>query len=186
MLENWNKYYSSCPPIGYLLREAFPERWVRFHSLGQSKRYPANDDDYQKLLARHNAVLSYLATLGESVVLVTTGYTKSLIPSRTYEQLFVLDPRAKYWRSLDEGEDNDPYYWHFFTSKWEFIESQFDHLIRLVADEIVSNVLIVSADCRWIIHPYDGGMDVILESISARNELRNQFDMWLSARSDGL
>jgi hypothetical protein len=186
MLENWNKFYKSCHPIGYPLREAFPERWVRFHSLPQSKRYPVNEDEYQELLARHNAVLSYLATPGESVVLVTTGYTKSPIPTRTYEQLFVLDPRAKYWRSLNESEDDSLSYWHFFTSLWDYVESQFDDLIRLVADDIVSNVLIVSFDCRWIIHPYDGGMDVILESTNARNELRNQFELWLSARPDGM
>jgi hypothetical protein len=62
----------------------------------------------------------------------------------------------------------------------------FDPLIRLIADDVVANVMIVALDCRWLLHPYDGGMDVILESRAARNELKARCPQWLSGRSDGL
>jgi hypothetical protein len=50
----------------------------------------------------------------------------------------------------------------------------------------VNNVLVVATDCRWVLHPYDGGMDVILESPGARDALRARFRDWLSKHSEGL
>jgi hypothetical protein len=46
--------------------------------------------------------------------------------------------------------------------------------------------MIVANDCRWLLHPYDGGMDVILESKDARDLLKARHPEWLSARQDGL
>jgi hypothetical protein len=46
--------------------------------------------------------------------------------------------------------------------------------------------MVVAHDCRWLLHPYDGGMDVIAESPAARNRLRSRHKAWLSHRADGL
>ena len=35
----WRNHYGECPPLGHRLRDAFVDRWVRFHSLPESKRY---------------------------------------------------------------------------------------------------------------------------------------------------
>jgi hypothetical protein len=77
-------------------------------------------------------------------------------------------------------------FWHVFASKWEWRPSLFDPIIRLVADVVVGNVMIVAPDCRWLLHPYDGGMDVILESPEARDLLRSSHSDWLSSHPDGL
>jgi hypothetical protein len=50
----------------------------------------------------------------------------------------------------------------------------------------VKNEVVVADDCRWALHPYDGGMDVIAESPAARDRLRAMYSWWLSARPDGL
>lgn len=62
----------------------------------------------------------------------------------------------------------------------------FDSIVRLIVDELITNVMIVEPDCRWLLHPYDGGMDVIAESPSARDKLKAAHSDWLSARTDGL
>ncbi|HBI42586.1 MAG TPA: hypothetical protein DDY78_06965 [Planctomycetales bacterium] len=190
MLPDWDRCFPDCEPVGYHLRAAFAARWVRFHSLPGSKRYPENDNEYAEVLARHNVILGELAHPGEKIVLVTTGYSESPVPSRSYPGVVAFDPSAVPWRTVAmhqiEGEFTEPNYWHLFSSVWEWRPGEFDPLIRLVADDAVANVLIVAQDCRWALHPYDGGMDVIAESAEKRRSLRASHSEWLPARADGL
>ncbi len=85
----------------------------------------------------------------------------------------------------DDGFD-EPSYWHMFASVWNWRPGAFDALVRQVADDAVANVLVVALDCRWVLHPYDGGMDVIADSAEDRRSLRDKHPFWLSARADGL
>jgi hypothetical protein len=163
---------------------------VRFHRLPGSKRYPEDDAEYAEVLARHNAILGELARPGAPVVLVTTGYSASPVPPSSSPEVAAVDPGAAPWRTVamhrvEEGFD-EPSYWHLFASAWEWWPGAFDPLVRLVADDAVANVLVVAPDCRWVLHPYDGGMDVIAEPPEARRLLRAKYAAWLSARADGL
>jgi hypothetical protein len=190
MLTDWDRCFPNCEPIGHRLRETFPERWVRFHSLPESKRYPEDEAEYVEALSRHNCVLTALARPGKAVVLLTTGYSGLPEPVRSYPQLAVLDPQAVPWRSVamhlaDEGFA-EPAYWHLFASRRVWRPGELDPVVRLVADDEVANVLVVAEDCRWVLHPYDGGMDVIAESLVARDQLREAHSAWLSERPDGL
>lgn len=190
LLSQWDRCYPGCVPVGHVLRTAFPDWWVRFHSLPESKRYPEDESEYAELLTRHNRVLKEMVKPGEQVVLVTTGYADSLEPERYYPELATLDPNASFWRSVAMHDLSDqfavPIYWHFFTSRWNWQPGLFDPIVRLVADNILANVLIVSEDCRWILHPYDGGIDIIAETTTERDMLRDEFSPWLSGRTDGL
>lgn len=190
MLADWDHYFPGCQPIGHHLRKAFRKRWVRFHSLPGSKRYPETEAEYVELLERHNSVLGALACPGEPVVLLTTGYSESPEPVRSYSELSALDPHAVPWRSvaMHRADDafSEPAYWHLFASQREWRPGAFDQMVRLVADDAVANVLVVAEDCRWALHPYDGGMDVVTASPAERGRLRTAFSSWLSARSDGL
>lgn len=190
MLADWDRCFPNCEPIGHHLRVAFPERWVRFHSLPGSKRYSEDEAEYAEVLTRHNAILGELAHPGSQVVLVTTGYSGSPVPSRSYPEVATFDPGAIPWRTvsmhrIEEGFD-EPSYWHLFASVREWRPGEFDPLVRLVADDAVANVLVVAPDCRWVLHPYDGGMDVIAESPEARRLLRAKHAAWLSAWDSGL
>jgi hypothetical protein len=169
---------------------AFPDRWVRFHSLPGSKRYPEDEAEYATVLDRHNRILAELTGPERKVVLLTTGYSESPEPVRPQSQLRTLDPDARPWRSvamheLDEGF-GAPTYWHVFASVWEWRPQLFDPLVRLVADDVLGNVMVVNPDCRWLLHPYDGGMDVIAESSAVRDRLKSSHADWLSPRPDGL
>ena len=191
MLDNWDSRFPNCPPIGYLLRDAFHDRWVRFHSLPESKRYPEDEAEYQILLERHNAILSVLADTTRCVVLLKTGYSETPQPVRSYAELDSLDPKAALWRTIpmhavSPDFFSDPAYWHIYASEWQWHPGMFDPIIRLVASDTVANVLIVEPDCRWVLHPYDGGMDVIAETPADRGRLRAAHKDWLSARADGL
>lgn len=190
MLADWDRFFPNCEPIGYRLRADFRERWVRFHSLPESKRYPESEDEYAEVLSRHNAILSELVQSQSQVVLVTTGYSASSEPLRYYPEIIAFDPNAISWRTIAmhhiENDFENPNFWHLFASYWNWEPSKLNPLIRLVADDVVANVLIVDPNCNWVLHPYDGGMDVITESVEARHRLRVKYSTWLSARADGL
>jgi hypothetical protein len=190
MLADWDRYFPHFEPIGHRLRAAFPERWVRFHSLPGSKRYPEEEAEYSEVLARYSAILGELTRPRSQVALITTGYSDSPEPRRSYPALVAFDPRAVPWWTIamqgSEEEFHEISYWHLFTSTWDWLPDAFDPLLRLVADDAVANVLVVAADCRWVLHPYDGGMDVIAESSDARRMLREKHSAWLSSRADGL
>jgi hypothetical protein len=189
MLDQWPRQFPGCPPIAHQLRTAFPDRWVRFHSLPESKRYPEDEAEYATVLHRHTRILDELTRTEREVVLLTTGYSDTPEPIRQPE-LPLLNPGANLWRTLpihelDQWFDT-PTYWHLFAGITEWQPGLFDPLIRLVAVDAISNVMIVNPECRWLLHPYDGGMDVILESPAARDRLKSAHPDWLSRHPAGL
>ena len=190
MLTQWHTQFPNCEPAAHLLRVAFPDRWVRFHSLPESKRYPDNEAEYAEVLRRHNTILGALVESRPKAVLLTTGYTETPEPVRDKPELWELDPEARPWRSLPmhevEHDYNYPNFWHIYSSVWDWRPGLLDPIVRLVADDIVANVLVVSDDCQWVLHPYDGGMDVIAESPIAMKRLKLSHRDWLSSREDGL
>ncbi len=163
---------------------------MRFHSLPGSKRYPENEAEYATVLNRHNRISAELTGSERDVVLLSTGYSESSNPVRPQSELESLDPKALPWRSVPMHELEEgftaPSYWHVFVSVWEWHPGLFDPIIRLVADDVLANIMIVNSACRWLLHPYDGGMDVITESSEARDRLKSSYSDWLSARPDGL
>jgi hypothetical protein len=190
MLTNWDQWFPSCEPVAHLLRDAFPDRWVRFHSLPDSKRYPETEAEYAIVLERHNRVLGELAGTGERVVLMTTGYSDMPEAIRTKPEVLAWDPHAKPWRCVPlhrhDGGFAEPTYWHVFVSERFWRPGLFDALVRKIADNVLANVMMVAVDGKWLLHPYDGGMDAILESSAARDEPKEHFRLWLSWRPDGM
>lgn len=187
MLDNWQERFPNCEPVGYLMRTAFRERWVRFHSLPESKRYPEDESEYQIISQRHNCVLWELLAGERDVVLLTTGVSRMLQPERTDPKLATLDPDAAPWRTVEMHHMLDyPAYYHVFARSWEWRTGLFDPLIRLVAEDKITNVIIVHPECRWLLHPYDGGTDVIAETPAARDRIRAAHQDWLPDNVDGL
>jgi hypothetical protein len=184
MLTGWEYRFPDCKPVAHHLPVVFPERWVRLHSLPGSKRYPVSPAEYATVLERHNKVLGNLARPGEMVILLTTGWSETAEPIRRQRELSELDPRALPWRTVAMHQEPDkfpePLFWHVFASKWRWSRGVFDPLIRLIANDVVSNVMMVAPDCRWLVHPYDGGMDLIVESRVARDRLAERYPGWLA------
>lgn len=188
MLDNWEAAFPNCEPIAHLLREQFRERWVRFHSLPESKRYPETEDEMLEVLNRHNTILAELLGDQREVVLLTTAYSEAAGSAPRHPNLLSLDSTAELWRvATDRNEEvEDRLSWHVSASLWEWQPSLFDPLVRWIADDTIADVMMVHPECRWMLHPYDGGMDVILDSPAARGRLRSLHREWLSARANGM
>ena len=78
-------------PVGYALRWRYVDRWTRFHSLPESKRYPDSDEEMELLVLRHMAVADTLFAEGAAIFV----FVSRLLPDDAEEALFRFDD----WRS---------------------------------------------------------------------------------------
>ena len=186
----WAGRWPDCRPIGHELRHCAADRWVRFHSLPESKRYAEDDDEYAEVLRRHNTVLDELLTTStgvQSALVITCSWSDGPEQVPREETLEGLPPRATYWQSILRETDGDWEFWnHLFVGRTSWHPGVFDELLLLVADDRTADVIVADSDLSWLYHPYDGGADVIAASAVERDGLRERHGDWLSAHPGGL
>lgn len=180
--QSWQQSWGRAVPIGPSLRDAYTERWVRFHSLPESKRYAESAEERAELMRRQRRLLTEL-TKGlcpEGLVVVAedwgphdvaTGWSRKLVPT------------AWPWRKVP-NEDPD------LGSSFLWVQSgiadtELDALLRAIADDQASAIL-TDPDLSWLFCPYDGGVDVILPDRETRDALRDRHSQWLSDHPSGL
>ena len=174
----WDREWGDTPPIGHDLRGVQRARWVRFHSLPESKRYPDSEEEYAILLSRHHEVLDHLGLRGRCFVLAMR-YFNDLMPAENPTL-----PAASLWRTVaDVDDDLDA---AVFAAEMSYPSPEFDAVLRAVADEREVGVIVVPPTGKWLFHPYDGGGDVIASTPEHRNELAARFSEWLSPHPLGL
>lgn len=187
--EFWSRTFGSTLPVAYRMRDLFRDRWVRFHSLPDSKRYAETDAEWSTLLERHNTVLSRLANEGTCLQLLTSCWTGAALPDGPAAEVCELPWPAEHWRTValhELDEDPEPNYLHVFHSAVEWTSGVLDDVFRLTADDRIANVMIIDATDCWLLHPYDGGMDVIARSPEQRDTMSRELKLWRSRRADGL
>ncbi|WP_437571867.1 DUF3885 domain-containing protein [Sorangium sp. So ce542] len=185
--EVWRRHLDDSEPVAHLLRARFGDRWVRFHALPGSKRYPEDEEEMVMVLERHNRVIGSLAGEEGELSLLSTERSSSELPSKG--ELAHLFPGAQAWRSVAmhklSGDWEEPTYWHVFSSVVQWSRGVLDGVLRLVADDRAANVMLLSAR-GWLYHPYDGGADVIAPTRDERDRLATEFSAWLSNHPLGL
>jgi hypothetical protein len=173
----------ACPPIGHLVRHEDDDRWVRFHSLPHSKRYPDTELEYSILLGRHNTVLDEIFA-GQLVHVSTVRWATDVSPGPAWRS---LQPGARLWTTVPpDSADGDLMPSGIWLSSLTWRAGRLDPLLRAVADDEVSGVLIADADFSRVYHPYDGGADVIMADQVERDALRDRHPDWLSSHPLGL
>jgi len=185
----WQRQFGDSEPVAHLLHDRFGDRWLRFHSLPESKRYPDTEQEMAMVLERHNRVISRLAGEQPDVALLSTEYSKSASPKKSQLANTAACEGEVAWRSVSMhrlSEDwEEPTYWHVFSSAMQWRDGVLDSVLRLVADDKVANVLLLSRR-GWLYHPYDGGADVIAPNQDERRVLASEFSAWLSKHPLGL
>lgn len=186
----WQSEFNACKPVAHTLKNTFQNRWVRFHALPESKRYPENEHEYNEVFFRHNTIISELSTENQTLYVVATEYSDKKEHVELEARVGSLLPDNTYWNSVpmhepdEEGEFES--YWHQYVSEVKWKPGVFDRIFRLVADDEITNIMIININTGWVLHPYDGGCDVILADESARNRLKENHQEWLSKHPSGL
>lgn len=194
----WESTYANAIPVAHTLRNAYPDRWLRIHSLPLSKRYPESDLEWATLLFRQNTLITDLLNDNSRLLLVTGEYDFSLdkrkkrrfspessikdIPSIELKTID-LDKQEADERVLCEYSPGDVYRPVFTEVDWQ--TSSFNNILRDVAEDTL-RVLFISIINECIIAPYDGGVDIILKDSFTRNSYKAKYINWLSDREDSL
>jgi hypothetical protein len=190
LTRRWMTLWPDCRPIGHELRTCASGRWVRFHSLPESKRYPRDEPEYDELLRRHHAVLGDLCVGAgaDELLVLSTAWSGSAEPAERDPGLTALLPDAVYWTAVQGEPDSDGFgYWtHVYASRASWQSGELRPLLRYVADDRTRDIILTSRDLSWLYHPYSGGADVIAASERERDILRERYPQWLSARTTGL
>lgn len=178
----WDEKWPGVEPLGYLLRDTHEDRWVRFHSLHQSKRYAESPDEYVEIVRRHRIVLAELLgneDLGSLVVIAQDWGSRDLAGGWSKSQI----PGAWPWR-IAQGEEPDLGF-HYFWVATSLATIELDPLLTAVADDM-AHVVLANAQLDWLYCPYDGGADVVLPMTAERDGLRDRHAEWLSSLPSGL
>ena len=191
-LKFWQRDFSECPPVSYLFKYVLADRWFRFHSLPESKRYPENEIETAELLKRQNTVLLDVIGTENDCVLVCGNYStdKSLevacpVLSRFEFQTFLKLSKQEF--DPDELEtDDEPVYLDLSCGTHKLKSGSLDEILLCVADEKIVNFFVVDTERERIFAPYDGGVDVILKNPTERDEFKSKYKDWLSKHSKGL
>lgn len=182
----WESEFKSFSPEANNLKHEFKNRWVRFHSLPESKRYPENEQEYLEIFRRHNVVLQELCGKG-NILVVLPEYSESKAPTKPEAELTNLFSTTEPWCSIAQHEKDDDYelYWHLHVSEVEFTGGELNDLFRLVANDEAGNIMIICPSKGVVFHPYDGGADIVLASTKQRDLLKEKHHEWLSNHPEG-
>ncbi|HUF27043.1 MAG TPA: hypothetical protein VMM18_08710 [Gemmatimonadaceae bacterium] len=185
----WRSLFGDCPPLGFLLRESFPDRWLRIHSLRSGKRYPETAVEVATMLSRHNTVATELLGDGAPCVVIANPAPNPLHArgQRSRRQLDALGFRPVMIVEEPDtpvGADG----WHIPLSaasiRWR--EGALNDVLEDVAHDLVSPLLIVAIESGRVYAPYDGGADLFLCSPAERDAHRERWSEWLPTHSSGL
>lgn len=182
LTETWEEKWPGAEPVGYLVREAFPDRWIRFHSLPESKRYAENPAEYAEILRRHRTLLSELqgGPGNENLTVIGTDWgPRDLYSGWSRRHL----PGAWPWRKC-AAEEHEPGLTYFWV-KPDLSTPDLDRLLMLAADDM-ARLLVTDEGLAWLYCPYDGGADVFLPSSFERNAIGERHSDWLSPHRPGL
>ncbi|MCC2320700.1 DUF3885 domain-containing protein [Cellulomonas xiejunii] len=186
LTDAWADRWPGTRPISHTLRVS--DRWVRFHSLPDSQRYPDDEAGYAEVLRRHRAVLDELAVRdggpGRDVLVVTCSWSQSPVPLPRSAPVAATFPSSRYWMSVDDPEGE---VWaHLYVDVVGLDDPRLERLLRIVADGQTAGVLILASDLTWLYAPYDGGADVYPATLEHREQLRAAHTDWLSSTASGL
>ena len=185
----WAAWYPDAPAVGFLLREAYGDRWLRIHSLPESKRYATSGWEYAELLRRHNAVADDLLGDGTPCAVLVfeacdvkwidelgarAGLTDGALPQ-------ITSLPSALWNDADGVAG--PVCLFGGSVTWR--RGTFDGFICAVADDRVAGLL-VEFDRGRVYAPYDGGADLFFATEAERDVARERYRAWLSSHPGGL
>ncbi len=164
-------------PVAHLMRAAFPEHWLRIHSLPESKRYPEDDAEREIIFARYSNFGS--ALLGENApcLLIQSCFNGFPRPGLMPE----LD-----WKQIHRVGDDEDDSWNSWVASTLWQPANFKELLLDIAEEREAKISFLSTQTDCIFSPYDGGADGFSFDTSLLKRLFEEFAPWRSSLPSGL
>lgn len=184
----WDAEYPEAFPINYELKRVYASRWFRIHSLPESKRYAESDAEYQIIFDRQNHLITDLIGEGTEIIISFGLYTDD-VTNDNYKELTDFGEFNKV-QTIDlhkerPEEYEDKMYFDIYTKNDLWKSASKNEILKAIADDTLRAMFICPSK-KCIISPYDGGVDIIVDSTEKRDQLKTKYKEWLSKREDGL
>ena len=187
-IDYWNKEYPESLPINHELKWAYSDRWFRIHSLPESKRYAESDGEYKILLDRQNELINDLIGEDSEIIIsfglytndITNGNYKELTDFGEFQKVLTIDLHKEKPKEYEDEMCLDIY---VKIENWKI--GKRDKILIAIADDEI-RAMFVSPSKKCVIAPYDGGVDVIVDTITKRDRLKDKYSDWLSNQEDGM
>ena len=184
----WAQWHADIPPIGFLLRDAYPERWLRIYSLPEGKRYATSASERAEIRRRH--ITAALDVLGD-------GGERGTIIVGMCERMTDLG------RTIGVASNTFGHGWQLPSWLWDeqrgyyavpmcavgadtmLPPAQFNRFLDEIAEDRCRG-LVFNLDSSEVYAPYDGGADLFYATELARDLARKRLADWVSDREDGL
>lgn len=184
----WKSKFSDAYPIGHELKLVYENRWFRIHSLPESKRYAETKDEYQIIYERHNEIIEDLIGENEEIVLsfglygedVANSNYKEITEFREFDKVDTIE-----FHKIRPDENEDELCFDIYAKSTIWKSNRRNETLKAIADDKI-RMMIISFDKKRIINPYDGGIDLILESEEVRDKYKLKYQKWLSKHPKGL
>lgn len=177
---DWRRHYGDALPVAHHLRNAGVGHWLRFHSLPESKRYAETDAERSVILERQNTLGTEVLGDGVQCWLVQACFNTHEGPP-----LFVARDMTFVRHVADPDDPEDPPI-DIYARRAVWTAGGFDGLLQAVSEFEAGFVLWMSTATGVVFAPYDGGVDLFLESSPAAQALAMKHADWLSAHPQGL
>jgi len=170
----WRRWYAGTPPLGFLLREAHPDRWLRIHSLPGGKRCADTPAERAGLLLRHNAALSAVVR-GEDALLLGYDHDGADRPPAGHPLARWLADAPKVM-ALPPGDDVAALT-TVFALHLAWRPGILDDALLQVAEDH-TRLMVVNAVTGATYAPYDGGADLFWPTRADRDAASARFAAW--------
>ncbi|OWQ47507.1 hypothetical protein CDL60_08755 [Roseateles noduli] len=184
----WISRFGDALPVGFLCRESsLRARWLRIHSLPESKRYPEDKTELIEVLRRQNVVGDELLGEGEVCLLFFTSWPDDTTAPRwrrdaPWHRGFEGTPELVLTTAEVPGQDRMA----FFALPVTWRRGAFDRLIADRADDRTFPLLFANLNRGSIYAPYDGGADLFYPSAEDVAPARSRHRDWLSRHPAGM
>jgi len=186
----WSDQFAGRPPIDHIRGMRGTSRWVRFHSLPESKRYADTADELAGLLARQNALATRVLGDGAPCWLAQCCWYNGQGRLDTDDPAFGACKAhgLSFAFPFETGsdEDDDRLTWHVYAAEVIWKPGAFDTLLVDIAYEQAAPAFWMSQKDGALFAPYDGGIDLELPSKAMVDCLKRVFASWLPTNPMGL
>ncbi len=182
----WRTTFPNCPPINYLFKYELSDLWFRTHSLSESKRYAENDAEMSEILRRQKILVEDIIGIADECYFVCSFSNYYTEKFSSFNEFFNFDSQPiprKVFEPDDDDDFDEPCYILF--GKRNIVVQELKEMLILVANDEF-RFFIVNPISKRIFAPYDGGVDLILETSAKRNKFKVKYKDWLSSHPDGL
>ena len=140
------------------------------------------------ILQRQNQIISDIYNENEEIYLVMANIIHkkekheliNFYPNLNFERSYSIELEKHFSNNFNNDEILDVF---VCEKKWNL--NSYDEILKDIANDI-SRVFFISLNNKIIVSPYDGGIDIIFNSETDKNILREKYKEWISNRIDEL